>query len=220
MSYLFDHFKNIRTFPANTRVYRDGVFAPELSSENEGPGLPLHIIHIGKITGDHNWVIDMGGPRDVFLTARIETEGAANISVEIDANLENMGFDGRMIVKNAGNLTLDVVGNNNKSGTRIRVETKLFADAGSESELRGLANIPADVSGAESDIGFSALCDPRAKSLAMSPAQRISSAPASAGHSASIYRPPAAQARYLETAGLTELESADLLNKVFLEEAV
>jgi Fe-S cluster assembly scaffold protein SufB len=53
----------------------------------------------------------------------------------------------------------------------------------------------------------------------MSPAQRVSSIPAAAGHGASIFHPSRARLRYLETAGLTGGEAAELLNRVFLEEA-
>jgi hypothetical protein len=218
MQYMFDDFKNIRTFPASVRVYRDGVFAPELSEENADADLPLHIIHIGKITGDQNWPVDMNEGRNVFLTARIEVFGDAKIKIEINPNLENLEFDGRIFIKNAGNLTLSVIGNNNKSGTKIACRTKLFALADSGNDLSGLADIPSGVKDAESDITFSALCDRGVKMIKMSPAQRISAVPKAAGHSASIYRPAPAQIRYLEAAGLTERESAELLNRAFLEE--
>jgi Fe-S cluster assembly scaffold protein SufB len=52
----------------------------------------------------------------------------------------------------------------------------------------------------------------------MAPAQRISDIPKNAGHGASIYRPAPAAVRYLETSGLASEESAELLNRVFLEE--
>ncbi|MDR3208480.1 MAG: SufD family Fe-S cluster assembly protein [Rickettsiales bacterium] len=228
MAYLFDDFKSIRTFPANTRVYRDGVFAPELSSENEGAGLPLHIIHVGKITGRQDWIVDMNrtrgrraaGSANVFLTARIEVEGAAKINLEINANIAGAAFDGAVFVKNAGDLTLNVIGNNNKGGTKIACRAKLFAMAGSSGDLSGVANIPAGVPDAGTSVEFSALCRGHVKLLKMSPAQRISSVPAAAGHGASIYRPAPAQIHYLETAGLPEDEAAALLNRVFLEEEV
>lgn len=222
MAYLFDDFKNIRTFPANTRVYRDGVFAPELSDENAGADLPLHIIHIGRISGAQNWFVDMNDmiPASVFLTARIETSGASKIRIEINPNFDGAAFDGRIFIKNAGNLTLNVIGNNNKSGTKINCATKLFALAGSKNDLSGVANIPAEVAGAESWISFSALCERGAASVRMSPAQRISSVPAAAGHSASIYSPAPAEIRYLETAGLSARESRDLLDRAFMEEDV
>jgi hypothetical protein len=217
---MFDYFKNIRTFPANTRVYRNGVFAPDLSDESMGADFPLHIIHIGKIEGVHNWFIDVFDPRDVFLTARIEADGDAKINLEINLNLENIGFDGKIFIKNAGDLTLNVIGNNNKSGTKIKCHAKLFAAAASRNNLSGLANIPSEIANAETDIAFSALCERGVKLLKMSPAQRISSVPENAGHSASIYRPAPAQIQYLETAGLSARESAELLDRVFMEEEI
>jgi hypothetical protein len=218
MAYLSDDFKNIRFFPANMRVYRDGIFVPEFAPAKTNDSLPLHQVHLGKITGDHSWRIDENGPNDVFLTARIETFGKTKIEIIIDSNRANLSFDGKIIIKNTGNLELNIIGNNNKNATGIRVETKLFAGAESENILSGLANIPAGILDAQTDISFAALCAPRVKLLKMSPAQRIASVPLSAGHSASIFRPKPAQIRYLETAGLDEQESEMLLNKVFLEE--
>jgi len=217
MAYLFDEFKNIRTFPARTRVYRDGVFAPELSSDGDG-ALPLHIIHIGNISGAQNWFVDMNDSEKVFFTAKVSASGATKIKIEVNANLPGLSFDGKIIIKNTGSLNLDIAGNNNRDDTKIRIETKLFAGAGSENRLVGIANVPAGVSGVETDIGFAALVAPGAKTLVMSPQQKISGTPKSAGHSASIYRPSEPQIRYLEAAGLSESESAELLNRVFLEE--
>jgi hypothetical protein len=219
MAYLFDDFKNIKTFPAATRVYRDGFFMPDLSDGAAGADLPLHIIHVGRISGAQNWIVDMREKRKVFLTARIETGGAANIRIEINPALPDLEFEGRVFIKNAGNLVLNIIGNNLENGTKIKCRTKLFAMAGGANDLSGLANIPAGVMDAETDIGFSALCDRGVKMLKISPAQRISSIPESAGHSASIYRPAPPQIRYLETAGLSGQEAAELLNRVFLEEA-
>lgn len=220
MTYAFDDFKNIRTFPANTRVYRDGVFAPEISSPDEGADLPLHIIHIGNITGMANWFIDINDPVNVFLTARIETSGATKLRIEINPNLENIGFDGKLIIRNTGGLDLEIIANNNRNDTKIRAETKLFAAAGSENHLVGLSNIPSDITGAETDISFRSLCDRHVKLIEMSPAQRIASVPKSAEHSASIYRPAPSQIKYLETAGLSDADAADLLGHAFMEEII
>ncbi|MDR2268951.1 MAG: SufD family Fe-S cluster assembly protein [Rickettsiales bacterium] len=220
MAHPHDYFKNIRMPLAETRVYKDGIFMPDLSSISEDTNLPLHIIHTGKITGVQNWAIDMNERRDVFLTARIETSGASKIKIEINANLENVGFDGKLIIKNSGRLDLEIIGNNNCNDTKIKCLTKLLAGADSENILTGLAVVPPNIAGAKTDISFSALCDPRAKLLQMSPTQRISSVPLAAEHSASIYRPAPPQIRYLETAGLSAVESAELLKRVFMEEII
>jgi hypothetical protein len=218
MSYLFDDFKGIRTFPSETRVFVDGVFAPELSESN--PDLPLHIIHVGKIAGGHVWKIDMDDPRDVFLTARIDVAACAEIKIEINANVPGRRFDGKVIVKNTGSFALFATGSNNAAATKIALDAKLFAGAGSENTLSGTAVVPRGADDCVSDISLAALCDPRMASLRMSPSQRIAGADAAAGHSASIWRPAPAQIRYLETAGLTSAAAADLLNKVFLEEEI
>ena len=65
MSYIWQEF-NIQTFPAETLVFRDGVFCDDLSDyENisfdiqnntinidKTPKLPVHIIYIGEIAGN------------------------------------------------------------------------------------------------------------------------------------------------------------------------
>jgi Fe-S cluster assembly scaffold protein SufB len=218
MAYLFDEFKNIRTFPARTRVYRDGVLVPELSSD-EDSNLPLHIIHIGNITGVQNWFVDMNDSEKVFFTARVAATGATNIRMEINANLPGLEFDGKIIIKNSGSLDLSASGNNNRDSTKIKLLTKLFAAAGSENRLTGVANVPAETSDIETDISFAALLEDGVKTLVISPAQRISGVPKGAGHSASIYNPAPAQIQYLSAAGLSPAESAELLNRAFMEEA-
>jgi SUF system FeS cluster assembly, SufBD len=220
MTYLFDDFKNIRTFPANTRVYRDGVIMPELCDNTYGPNAPLHIIHIGHISGVQNWFIDMNDVKTVYLTARVSIDDSAKIRIEINANQENQEFDGRLFINNSGDLDLNIVANNNKSYTHVHCETKLFAMANSKNNMAGTANIPSDVIDTDSDIGFSALCAKNVASLRMAPAQRISSVPKSATHSASIYHPTAAQVKYLEMAGISDDQATDLLNKAFMEDII
>ena len=217
MAYLFDDFKNIKTFPAQARVYRDGVFVPELSEDSGDSSLPLHIIHIGKITGTHNWFVDANENRNVFLTARIETSSETKINIEINANLEGIGIEAKIFIVNSGKLNIEVTGNNNRSRTKINAQTKLMALNDSENVLVGLANIPSDTKDCESDIGFSALCEPNVKTLKISPVQRISSIPITAKHNASLYKPSVAQVKYLETAGLTGLSATELLNNVWFE---
>ena len=56
MSYLWNEF-NIKTFAAQTVVYRDGVFCPELSTIagtdfRENFDKPIHIIYVGEIAGN------------------------------------------------------------------------------------------------------------------------------------------------------------------------
>lgn len=222
---MFDDFKNIRSFPANTLVYKDGEFVPELSTDvkEKRPDLPFHIIYTGKITGEHNWTIpespDKPEPNQIFITARLETYGTTKITLHIESSCTGQRFDGKIIIKNAGNLGLKVVGDNLHNDTEIKCQTKMFAGKDSESRLIGIANIPNGLMGASTDIGFSVLCD-RPSFLEISPTQRISSVPKFAGHSASIYHPTCSQIRYLETAGMTDAESTALLNAAFMEEVI
>lgn len=124
--------------------------------------------------------------------------------------LINQGSHG-IVIKNHGRLRLEI-----KAGSGAKVAVKLLAASGSESYLSGTAAIPADCPGAVSDISFSVLAAPDIKSLKISPAQRISSAPKSAEHSANLWRPAPNAVRYLETAGISD--ASDLLERVFLEE--
>ena len=53
MSYMWENF-NIKPFPAETIVYRDGEYCPELSTIKDGSinkhyDLPVHIIYVGDI---------------------------------------------------------------------------------------------------------------------------------------------------------------------------
>ena len=58
MSYIWQDF-NIKTFPAETVVFRDGVFCPELSTLDnpvldKNYDLPVHYIYVGELTGENN----------------------------------------------------------------------------------------------------------------------------------------------------------------------
>ena len=58
MSHIWQDF-NIKTFPAETVVFRNGVFCPELSTL-ESPvidknyDLPVHFIYVGELSGKNN----------------------------------------------------------------------------------------------------------------------------------------------------------------------
>ncbi|MDR2770006.1 MAG: SufD family Fe-S cluster assembly protein [Rickettsiales bacterium] len=218
MTYLFDFFKNMRTFHARTRVYRNGLFAPELSDESGGANLPLHIMHVGRISGSVEWRI-AADPQKVFLTARLEVSDSADLHIIIDASERGAFFDGLVFCKNAGIFTLTVEGNNNADDTEINCAARIVAGSGSSSDLSGVANIAMGVKGAKSDINFAALLSPKALALKMSPAQRISSAPLDARHGAYIYSPGEPEMQYLETAGLSGPQAESLLERVFMGEA-
>ena len=61
---MWDEF-NIKTFPAETIVFRDGVFCPDLSTlestnVDKKYDLPVHIIYIGEIAGKCRLEINIG----------------------------------------------------------------------------------------------------------------------------------------------------------------
>ena len=70
---------NIKTFPAETIVYRDGMYQSELSTLPEQESiskkydLPIHIIYVGKIAGEK--ILNINVEQDnqpVFLSINIE----------------------------------------------------------------------------------------------------------------------------------------------------
>ena len=66
MSYMWENF-NIKPFPAETIVYRDGKYCPDLSTIKNVPinknyDLPVHIIYVGEIDGKNKLDIDINIP--------------------------------------------------------------------------------------------------------------------------------------------------------------
>ena len=76
MSYIWNEF-NIKTFPAETIVYRDGLYCPELSTIKNDIittryDLPVHIIYVGKINGDCSLDTNIGvDEQKVFISVDV-----------------------------------------------------------------------------------------------------------------------------------------------------
>ena len=73
MSYMWDEF-NIKTFAAETIVYRDGVYCADLSTLPCAPigtryDLPVHIIYIGEIAGKNNLEILVGAENQKIIVS-------------------------------------------------------------------------------------------------------------------------------------------------------
>ncbi len=219
MSYLWNEF-NIKTFPAETIVYRDGVFCPDLSTLpdttiDHHTVLPVHVIYVGEISGENKLNLDIKFPHErVFLTAKIKNKKPAFLNIFIKNAGENSQCRGGIIIQNNDQFHLNISAQHDAPDTEILVHTKLIAHAKTRSILSGVAQINENAPRSISDISFSAMADKTAH-IEFRPTQRIGAAPISADHNASIYRATPPQIQFLRTAGLSTAEINDTLREAF-----
>ena len=229
MSYLWQEF-NIKTFPAETLVFRDGEFYEDLSeyenvefnkdknliSVNKTPTLPIHIIYIGEIAGNIDFNIDINA-KDVNIVMDFKTinKKPAFFNIFIKNTGENSVFNGQIIDKNYDKLKINVIGQHLSENTGIFVNTRVAAYKNSITELEGRAIIEKDKKDSDSDISFSVMADESAK-IIMKPTQYINCVPKNAVHSSSIYKPKENQINYLRESGLGENEMKQVLEEAFL----
>ena len=222
MSYQWENF-NIKTFPAETLVYRDGVFCPELSTlahaaVSQNYDLPVHIIYAGKIAGECRLNIDITAQNQpVFLSVHVENDLPAFLKIFVKNAGKKSELRGHVMLKNNSDLNLDIDAQHIAPETGILIKTKLIAGQNSNSVLAGIAKIEKNAGKCRSDIGFTALAANTAK-ITFRPAQFIASTPQSAEHGAAIYRPSAPQIEYLSRAGLSGAEVKDVLREAFLND--
>ena len=222
MSYMWENF-NIKPVPAETIVYRDGVFCSELSTIESGEiekhyDLPVHIIYVGEIDGENNLDINLDIPnQSVFLSVNIKNKKPAFFNIFIKNTGKNSEIRGHILLNNYDNLTYKCTADHLAKNTGILLQNKLIAQKNSVSHLSGVAIINPDCENCDSDIAFSAIADKSAK-ITFLPAQRISSIPNTAGHSASIYTPKPIQIEYLRSTGLSILEINDVMHEAFMND--
>ena len=222
MSYMWQDF-NIKPFPAETIVYRDGVFCPELSTIESGVidknyEKPVHIIYVGEINGEKELEINLNIPnQSVFLSVNVKNNFPAFFNIFIKNTGKNSKIRGHIILDNYNNLTYNCVANHGAPDTEILLQNKMVANRGSVSKLHGTAIIDKNCENCESDITFAALATPDAK-ITFLPAQRISSVPKRADHGASIYSPKPIQIQYLRAAGLGTIEINDVMRAAFMND--
>ncbi|MBR5904122.1 MAG: SufD family Fe-S cluster assembly protein [Alphaproteobacteria bacterium] len=229
MSYLWQEF-NIKTFSAETLVFRDGVFIPELSdyknieiSENninikESSILPIHIIYIGEIAGNFDININIYAENTkIFMTNKTIAKKPAFLNIFVKNYGENSVFDGQIIIQNHKNLKIDVKGEHFSKNTGILIKTKVMAYENSDTELNGYAIINKDLKDCDSNISFSVMADKNTK-IKLKPTQYIKSIPLNATHSASLYNPNQNQINYLSESGLSSNEIQELLKEAFLSQ--
>lgn len=210
MSYMWNEF-NIKTFPAETIVYRDGEYCPDLSTINPGQidkkyDLPVHIIYVGEIVNKNDLLIEINVENQpVFLSVDVKNKKPAFLNIFIKNTGKNSELRGHVFVENFDTFELNIDAGHYCENTGILVHNKLLAHENTYSKLTGNARIFENCRDCTSDIGFSAIADNTAK-IEFLPAQFIKSEPLSAEHSASIYRQTPAQIQYLRMAGLSSRE--------------
>ena len=231
MSYLWQEF-NIKTFPAETLVFRDGVFYEDLSDyknaefnkkENtinilKTPKLPIHIMYIGEITGNIDININiLSKNTKVIMTTKIINKKPAFLNIFVKNTGKNSLFDGQIIAQNYKDLKIVATGQHLCENTGIFVKTRVLAHKNTNTDLTGVAKINTKQKYCDSDVSFSVMADESAK-ITMKPTQFIQSAPKKAVHSASLYKPHDNQINYLRSAGLSGIEVKNILEKAFLSE--
>lgn len=222
MSYMWENF-NIKPFPAETIVYRDGKYYAELSTIPDGPidkkyNLPVHIIYVGEITGKHRLNIDINIPNQiVYLSVNVKNKKPAFLNIFIKNTGKNSNITGHILLDNNNDLNYECTAQHLSANTGIFLQNKLIAGKNSISKLSGTTIIDKDCENCNSDMTFSAIADKSSK-IEFMPAQRISSVPESAGHSASIFTPKPIQIEYLRESGLGTIEINDVIREAFIND--
>ena len=116
MSYIWQDF-NIKPFPAETIVFRDGLFCPEISTL-ESPvisknyDLPVHYIYVGNLSGHNVLNIDINENvknQKIFLSVNVKTENITDFEIVI----KNSGMDSNItcfiVMENYGKYTGDLL---------------------------------------------------------------------------------------------------------------
>ena len=214
MSYLWQEF-NIKTFPAETLVFRDGLFCEDLSDYesvnfdsdkkliyvDKTPKLPIHIVYIGEIAGNIDLNIDINAENSkIIMDLKTTNKTPAFLNIFIKNSGKNSVFDGQIIDKNHNELKLNVIGQHIVENTGIFVKTRVAAYKNTLTDLYGCAKIEKNAHNSDSDISFYVMADESARVI-LKPTQYINSVPKKASHSGALYKPTENQINYLRTSG-------------------
>ena len=214
---------NIKTFPAETIVFRDGKYCPDLSTLENKPinkkyNLPVHIIYVGEIAGNNELNIELNTDnQNLFISVFIKNKLPAFFNIFIKNTGENSNIRGHIMLQNQDMLNYKCKCEYLSKNTGILLKNKLLAGKDSVSELSGTAIIKKDCENCDSDISFCAMVEKNAK-VTFIPAQRVSSEPVNAEHSASIYKPNDFQIQYLRESGLGILEIQNTMKEAFIND--
>ena len=214
---------NIKPIRAETIVYRDGVFLPDVSTIENGPinrkyGLPVHVIYVGEITGENALNIEINiENQPVFLSVNITNKTPTIFNIFVKNTGKKSDFRAHVMLNNSGELNYQCTAHHTAPETTILFQTKLIANRDSKSKIAGTAIIDKNCDDCMSDIGFTAMADRSAK-ISFLPAQRILSVPQRADHGAAIYRPTDAQVLYLRESGLSGAEVDDTMKVAFMND--
>ncbi len=212
---------NIKTFPAETIVFRDGEYSADLSTIKNGKidknyDLPVHIIYVGEIAGENKLDVEVKVENQpVFLTVKIKSKKPAFLNIFIKNAGKNSEIKSHILIENAGDFKFDCVARHAADDTTILVQTRLVAGAKSVTKMSGTAEIGRGINGVVSDINFMAVAADGAR-IEFAPRQRISSAPTRADHSASMFAPTVPQITYLRGAGLSGAEADMAIREAFV----
>ena len=224
MSYIWQDF-NIKTMPAETIVFRDGVFCPELSTLSlpeisKNYDLPVHIIYVGELVGKNNLDINIHENvknQAIFLSARVTVNSIADFSILVKNSGVGSELRGFVVIQNHGNVKFNADAHHLAVNTGIFIKSRLVAYKNSTSEINGTAHIYKYCENARSDIQMSAIAEKGAK-IIFRPAQKISSVPESAAHSANIAHYTAPQIEYLHQSGLNDADIDNVLKEAFVND--
>jgi len=211
---MWDKF-NIPTFPSETIVFLDGEFRSDLSTAEsldiKASKLPTHIIIQGGAKLPEKITLHKGAK--VYLTALIT--GGKN-RIEIDAVGQGAKFSAGIHLTNKDAAEIEIIANHSADNTEIKADIRFNAAHFSQTVANAVANIGANVKGAENSLNFWVLADKGVKHIRLSPNQFISSAPKSAVHGASVERGSPAQITFLKEQGLNSDEANEALREAFL----
>jgi len=211
---------NIKTFPAETIVYRDGTYCADLSTLPDGPitekyDLPVHIIYMGEIAGKCRLNIDISAyDQQIFLDVRVKNKLPAFLNIFIKNTGKNSELRGHVFLENDDRMEFDVRAWHAAENTGVLVQTNIMAGRNSVSKLSGAAYIEKNCGECTSDIALRAMCEDGAR-VEFIPAQYISAVPKFAGHSAAMQAPTQPQIQFLRAGGLATGEVNDALREAF-----
>lgn len=212
---------NIKTFPAETIVYRDGVFCPELSTLqsviiDKKYDLPVHLIYIGEIAGENVLNIDLLAERQpIFISVKTTNKKPAFLNIFVKNAGKNSEIRGQITLFNESELKFDVFAGHFDKNTGILLDTKIIGLKNSVSKISGIAQINKNCENCNSDLTFSAILDKDAK-ITFSPIQKISAIPQNAKHGASIFETNDIQIQYLRESGLSGAEIENVMREAFI----